>query len=113
VATGEADRWGRTSLPACSEDEVVFPANEPYPDHHADTLEILLKSGADATVNDRCGFLGTGPEAALHSDNLAGVRKLLAAGAEVTKTEMDITEDAYPRPLALTTEIKRQAAIVL
>ena len=59
--------------------------NEPYPDHHADTLEILLKAGADATVNDRCGFFGTSPQAAIHNDNLALVRKPLAAGAEVTE----------------------------
>jgi ankyrin repeat protein len=91
VAAGEADSWwafGRWAFRRrSSEDSVVLPAeeDEPEPDHHANTMEILLKAGADISVNEECGFFGTSLQAAVHSDNPVLVRKLLKAGAKVTE----------------------------
>jgi hypothetical protein len=87
VAAGEADSWWPLDLRWIpSEDSVVFPEeDEPEPDHHANTMEILLKAGADVIVNEECGFFGSSLQAAVHSDNPVLVGKLLKAGAKVTE----------------------------
>jgi ankyrin repeat protein len=86
VAAGEDDSvWLWSKWPS-SEDSVVFPEeNETEPDHHANTMEILLKAGADVSVNEECGFFGTSLQAAVHSDDPVLVRKLLKTGAKVTE----------------------------
>jgi hypothetical protein len=56
--------------------------NEPYPDQSCRYLrKSCSKLALDAIVNDRLWILRyRSPQAAMHNDNLALVRKLLAAG---------------------------------